>query len=116
VLDVADGPSSLAVALSSAVELLRGHIDAVAVNKVCWGTGSALVAAVLHLPNLGPELELLGSGCNADLAKDQVDTLWYCASFLRLPTALLMVWGWSSDGSFVLSVSLFCLYVSRELG
>jgi hypothetical protein len=35
-----------------------------------------LAALVLHFPEWEPELELLGSGRNADLAEDQVDALW----------------------------------------
>jgi hypothetical protein len=35
-----------------------------------------LVAALTHFPELGTKLELLGSRHNADLTKDQVDTLW----------------------------------------
>jgi hypothetical protein len=58
VLELADGPSSLATSLSSAVELLEGRID-----------------ALLHVPKLGFELELLRSRRNADLAEDQVDAL-----------------------------------------
>jgi hypothetical protein len=33
-------------------------------------------AALLHFLELGPELELLKSGYNADLMEDQVDALW----------------------------------------
>jgi hypothetical protein len=35
-----------------------------------------LVAALSHFLELDSELELLGSGCNADLMKDQVDAFW----------------------------------------
>jgi hypothetical protein len=55
------------------VKLLEGRIDATVANGVHWGTQSALVAALSHFPELGPELELLGSGCNAGLTEDQVD-------------------------------------------
>jgi predicted cobalt transporter CbtA len=72
----AGGPSSLAVSLSSAVELLEGCIDAIATNGVCWGTRSVLVAALSYFLELGPELELLGSRRNADLTEDQVDAFW----------------------------------------
>jgi hypothetical protein len=73
VLDEASEPSSLAALLSSAAELLKGHIDTVAANRVCWSTRSTLVATLSHFLKLGPELELLGSGCNVDLTEDQVN-------------------------------------------
>jgi hypothetical protein len=76
VLDMADGPSSLAVSLSIAAELLEGHVDAAAANGVRCGTQSALVATLLHFSELETELELLGSGRNAVLMEDQVDSLW----------------------------------------
>jgi hypothetical protein len=75
VLESADETSSLAVSLSSVAELLEGGIDFTAANRVCWGTQSALVAALLHFLELGTELRLLGSGCNADLVEHQVDAL-----------------------------------------
>jgi hypothetical protein len=40
------------------------------------GSRSALVAAVSHFLKLESELELLGSGCNADLTEDDADALW----------------------------------------
>jgi hypothetical protein len=49
------------------VELVQGWIDAVAANWVWWGTWSALVAALSHFLELKSELELLGSGPNANL-------------------------------------------------
>jgi hypothetical protein len=58
-----------------AVELLEGRIDAVIANGVYWGTRSTLVAALSHFSELKSELELLGSGCNADLTEDQADAL-----------------------------------------
>jgi hypothetical protein len=75
VLESADETSSLAVSLSSVAELLEGCIDFTAANRVRWGTQSVLVAALLHFPELGTELRLLGSGCNADLVEHQVDAL-----------------------------------------
>jgi hypothetical protein len=66
----------MAVPLSMAVELLEGWVDAMAANRVCCGTLSALVAALSYLPELEPVLELLRSGCNMDLTEDQVDALW----------------------------------------
>jgi hypothetical protein len=76
VLERADGTSSLAASLSSAVELIEDCIDVVAVNGVCWGTWSALPATVSHFPELGNEMELLGSEHNTDLMEDQLDALW----------------------------------------
>jgi hypothetical protein len=35
-----------------------------------------LATALSHFLELGTELELLGSVCNADLMEDQVDALW----------------------------------------
>jgi hypothetical protein len=75
VLETADGTSSLAVSLSSTMELLEGHIDDVTINGVCWGTQSALAVALLHFLEIGTELELLGFRRNADLKEDQVDAL-----------------------------------------
>jgi hypothetical protein len=76
VLDNIDGLTSLAASLSIVVELRKGQIDTVATNGVYWGTRSTLVAALSHFPELKSELELLRSGCNADLTKDQADALW----------------------------------------
>jgi hypothetical protein len=76
VLDRVDGMSSLVQSLSSAVGLIDDHIDTVATNGVYWGTRSVLVATLSQFPELGAELELLGSGHNVDLTKDQVDALW----------------------------------------
>jgi hypothetical protein len=76
VVDNIDGLTSLAASLSIVVELRKGQIDTVATNGVYWGTRSTLVAALSHFPELKSELELLRSGCNADLTKDQADALW----------------------------------------
>jgi hypothetical protein len=35
-----------------------------------------LVAILSHYPKLEPELELIGSGRDADLSDDRVDALW----------------------------------------
>jgi hypothetical protein len=86
VLDNIDGSSSLAVSMSVGVELLDSQIDVAAANGVCWGSRSALVAAVSHFPELKSELELLGSGCNADLTEDEVDALW---TWVRVASYLL---------------------------
>jgi hypothetical protein len=76
VLGSADGPSSLAASMSTVVELLKGRIDAGAANGVCWGSRSALVAAVSHFLELKTELEVLGPGHNVDLTENEADTLW----------------------------------------
>jgi hypothetical protein len=70
VLDRANGLSSLVASLSTVVELLKGRVDATAATGVRWGTWSVLVPTLLHFPELGPKLELLGSGRNADLMLD----------------------------------------------
>jgi hypothetical protein len=54
----------------------RRQIDATAANGVCWGSHSALVAAVLHFLELMAELEALGSGRNAYFTEDEEDALW----------------------------------------
>jgi hypothetical protein len=75
VLERPDETSSLATSLSSAVEQIKDCIIATATNGVCWGTQSMLVATLSHFPELGTELELLGSGCSMDLMEGQVDAL-----------------------------------------
>jgi hypothetical protein len=70
VLERDDEMSSLVVSLPSVAEQIEDHIDIATTNGVRWGTRSALVAALLHFPELGSELELLGSGRNADLTDD----------------------------------------------
>jgi hypothetical protein len=82
VLEQADGPSSLVASLSSAAGLLEGCIDVIAANGVHWGTQSALATALSHFSESGAELELLGSGHNADLTEDQV-AIWtqVCLTF-----------------------------------
>jgi hypothetical protein len=69
-------PSSLAMSLSMVAEEVEGRINTAATNGVRWGTQSALFAALSHFPELKSELELLGSGRNADLSDDEVDALW----------------------------------------
>jgi hypothetical protein len=76
VLGNADGSSSLAASLSMVAELLKFWIDTTTTNGFRWWTRSALVAALSHLLELKFELELLGSGWNAELTNDQVDALW----------------------------------------
>jgi hypothetical protein len=53
--------------------LLEGQIDATTANGVRWGSHSTLVAAVSHFLVLKAELEVLGSGCSANLIEDEVD-------------------------------------------
>jgi hypothetical protein len=76
VLRGSDETSSLAVSLSSATDLIKGCIDAVASNEVHWGARLALTTTLSHFSELGPELKLLESGCNVDLTKGQLDALW----------------------------------------
>jgi hypothetical protein len=66
----------LVASLSSMIELIEDCIDAAATNGVHWGTRSTLATAMLHFPELGVKLELLGSGRNTYLMKDLVDALW----------------------------------------
>jgi hypothetical protein len=40
------------------------------------GGGLALTAVLSHFPELEIELDLLGSGSNADLSCDEMETLW----------------------------------------
>jgi hypothetical protein len=51
-------------------EEAENRINTAAANGVRWGTRSALVAILSHLPELEPELELLGSRWDADLSND----------------------------------------------
>jgi hypothetical protein len=52
VLDNANGLPSLVASMSTTVVLLEGQIDAMASNRVDWGSYSALVAAMSHFPEL----------------------------------------------------------------
>jgi hypothetical protein len=70
VLGDIDGSSSLATSMSAVAKLLKGQIDVAAANGVRWGSHSALVATVLHFPELDTDLEMLGSGHNAGLTED----------------------------------------------
>jgi hypothetical protein len=47
-----------------------------AANGVWWATQSALVVVLSHFSEVELELVLLGSGRDADLSDDRVDTLW----------------------------------------
>jgi hypothetical protein len=90
VLGNTDGPSSLAAPLSMAMKLLQGRIDTVAANGVCWGTRSALLAALSHFLELKSELELPGSGRNVDLIDDQVNAPWPLVSAASYSLASLV--------------------------
>jgi hypothetical protein len=61
------------VALSVTADLIEGRVDVAAANGVHWGAQLALTTVLLHLPELELELELLGSGYNADLTKDKME-------------------------------------------
>jgi hypothetical protein len=76
VLERYDETPSLAVALSSSTEQIEGHVDAAATNGVHWGARLALTAIVSHFPELELKFELLGSGYNTDLMKDEMEALW----------------------------------------
>jgi hypothetical protein len=75
-LDDADGSSLLAAFMSAVVEQLKRQIDVAAANEVHWGSRYVLVVAVLHFPELGIDLEVLGSRRGAGLIEDEVDALW----------------------------------------
>jgi hypothetical protein len=75
VLDDVGGSSLMATSMSAVTEQLEGWIDAATTNRVCWGSHSALVVMVLLFPELDADLEVLGSGHNAGLAKDEINPL-----------------------------------------
>jgi hypothetical protein len=68
--------SSLAMSLSSPIDLIEGCVDATATNRVHWGAPLALAAALSHIPGLDLKLELLGSRYNVDLMEGQLDAFW----------------------------------------
>jgi hypothetical protein len=70
-----------------------GRIDTVVTNGVCWGTRSTLVATMSDFQ----ELELLGSGQNADLTNDQADALWPLVSIASDLLALLVPSSFARD-------------------
>jgi hypothetical protein len=76
VLDNIDRSSSLAVPLSTMVELLKVRIDPMATNRVPWGIRYVLTADLSHFSELKSELELLRFRHNEDLTEDQGDALW----------------------------------------
>jgi hypothetical protein len=73
VLERSSEAPSLAAALSSITDLIKGHVDAVAANGVHLGAWLALTIVLSHFPELELELDLLGSGYNADLTKDEME-------------------------------------------
>jgi hypothetical protein len=75
-LDDIDGPPSLAASMSTVAEHFESWIDAIATNRVRWGSRSALVIAVSHFLELDVELEVLGFRRNMGLIEDEVDALW----------------------------------------
>jgi hypothetical protein len=68
----------LAVALSppSPSQLTETQVNAAAINGVQSGARRALTAFLSHFPELEVELDLLGSGYNANLMSDEMEILW----------------------------------------
>jgi hypothetical protein len=48
----------------------------VALNGVQWGAQLTLTSILLQFPELEVELDLLGSGYNADLSCNEMENLW----------------------------------------
>jgi hypothetical protein len=71
-----DETPSLLVALSSTVEQNEGRVYAAATNGVHWGARLALTTILSHFLEVELELELLGSGYNVDMSKDEMEALW----------------------------------------
>jgi hypothetical protein len=71
-----DETSSPAASLSLVEDLIEGRVDVVATNRVRWGSRLALTAALSYFSELEPELDVLGSGRNADLTEGQLEPLW----------------------------------------
>jgi hypothetical protein len=59
------------MALSLTTDMIQGHVDAATANRVHCGARLALTVVLSHFPKL--ELELLGSGYNANLMKDDME-------------------------------------------
>jgi hypothetical protein len=78
VLREPNGVPPLAVVLSpsSLSRPFEMHVRAVALNGVRWGVWLVLTAVLSHFPELEVVLDLLGSGYNADLSCDEMETLW----------------------------------------
>jgi hypothetical protein len=72
--------------LSSTADLIKGHVDVAATNGVHEGTRLALTAVLSHFPDPVLELELLGSGYNADLTKDEMGV--FCTRTRRASESL----------------------------
>jgi hypothetical protein len=76
VLERSDGAPTLAVVLSSTVDLIKSHIDAAAANGVHYGAQLALTTILSYFPALELKLKLLGSRYNADLTNDEMEVFW----------------------------------------
>jgi hypothetical protein len=66
----------VALSLSSSSRLTETQVNAMAINGVQWGACLALTVVLSHFPELEVELDLLGSGYNADLTSDEMEVLW----------------------------------------
>jgi hypothetical protein len=64
---------SLVAALSLITNLIEGCVDAATANGVHWGARLVLTTILSHIAELELELELLGSGRNANLMKDEME-------------------------------------------
>jgi hypothetical protein len=53
--------------------MIEGPVDATAANGVHWGSLLALIAALCHFPEVGPELDLLGFEHNANPIEGQLN-------------------------------------------
>jgi hypothetical protein len=76
VLGDVDGSSLPVTSMSTVVERLESQIDVAVANGVRWGSRSALVATMLHFPELDTDLEVLVFGRCTRLIEDEVDSLW----------------------------------------
>jgi hypothetical protein len=52
------------------------QVSAAALNRVRWGGRLVLTTVLLHFLELEVELDLLGSGYNANRLCDEMETLW----------------------------------------
>jgi hypothetical protein len=104
------------MALSSTTDLIQGHVDEAA--------RLVLTAVLSHFPELEMELELLGSGYNDNLMKDEIEVfcIWtrrvgnlcHRGSLRRLLTTLPTAPGRSSDDGLNVS-RFFVLFFSCKL-
>jgi hypothetical protein len=53
--------------------MIEGPVDATTANGVHWGSLLALIAALCHFPEVGPELDLLGFEHNANPIEGQLN-------------------------------------------